>query len=237
MGHSDVTSCNGLTSRFTNRPPAIRHIHVEIPSINYPYGGIWIVAYGETDVRMDFCPQLGYPKFTSHPEYRQFWSNFGDFSVFLQAITASHPWWKAKVHLVVLSVHRPWLKLMDINGVDSFLVHCLSRWLTFSYFLITSRWNTLLGSRYTVVIPRLVRRPSAQRKAPFCGPVKHLGHTKLWVPPQHFYLCGTISQGIFCPLPLLPFLDHYARSCYHYRDHLNAIVNIYGGFVINFWCV
>jgi hypothetical protein len=28
--HSDVTLCDTLTSRFTNRPPAIRHIHVKI---------------------------------------------------------------------------------------------------------------------------------------------------------------------------------------------------------------
>jgi hypothetical protein len=43
-----------------------------MPSINYPYGGIGIVAYGETDGQMDFCPQLGYPKFASNPEYRLF---------------------------------------------------------------------------------------------------------------------------------------------------------------------
>jgi hypothetical protein len=94
-----------------------------------------------------------------------------------------------------------------------FLVHWLSCWLAFSYFMITSRWTTLLGSRYTVVIPRLVLRPSAQRKTPCCGPVKHLGHTKLTVPPQHLYLSGTVSQGIFYLLPLLPSLDHCATFC------------------------
>lgn len=115
-------------------------------------------------------------------------------------------------------------------------IFSLSLSLTGIYFLLMSRWNSLLGSRYSVVIPRLVRRPSAQRTAPCRWPVKHFGDTKLWVPLQLLYLSGTISQGIFYPLPLLPSLDHYARFCYHLRGNFNAIVNryLYGGFVIKF---
>ena len=106
-----------------------------------------------------------------------------------------------------------------------FLVHCLSLSLTFSFFLITLRWNTLLGSRFSVVIPRLVHRPSAWRAAPCCGPVKHLGHTTLCCTPtplsQRYHFAGKLFAPSFITFfrSLREILLLLKRQFHCYSEH------------------
>ena len=51
---SDVTSCDGLTSRFTSRPPAIRHIHVNCSKFMSDTAYLMITSLSSLFVELDW---------------------------------------------------------------------------------------------------------------------------------------------------------------------------------------